>query len=151
MALSIFRTRPADIAAFLAAECCRPDGEKRLAANTLRLRVAAIGYLHYLAGCPSPTTMAAVTETFAGLDRLAKKASQGPKPKLAAKIGILCAQRRWLAEYHGGDRLSIFRAYLRRIVSGYRCIAGQDVRTAISRLTLARRFEFERCFCYTKE
>jgi len=81
--------RPADIAAFLAAERYRPDGEKRLAANTLRLRVAAIGYLHYLAGCPSPTTTAAVTETFAGLDRLAKKAGQGPKPKLAAKIGIL--------------------------------------------------------------
>jgi hypothetical protein len=81
--------RPADIAAFLAGEHYRPDGEKRLAANTLRLRVAAIGYLHYLAGCPSPTTTAAVTETFAGLDRLAKKAGQGPKSKLAAKIGIL--------------------------------------------------------------
>ena len=81
--------RPADIAAFLAAERFRPDGEKPLAANTLRLRVAAIGYLHYLAGCPSPTTTAAVTETFAGLDRLAKQAGQGPKPKLAAKIGIL--------------------------------------------------------------
>jgi integrase len=81
--------RPADIAAFLAAERYRPDGEKRLAANTLRLRVAAIGYLHYLAGCPSPTTTAVVTETFAGLDRLAKQAGQGPKPKLAAKIGIL--------------------------------------------------------------
>jgi integrase len=81
--------RPADIAAFLAAERYRPHGEKPLAANTLRLRVAAIAYLHYLAGCPSPTATAAVTETFAGLDRLAKQDGQGPRPKLAAKIGIL--------------------------------------------------------------
>ena len=81
--------RPADIAAFLAAERYRPEGEKPLAANTLRLRVAAIGYLHYLAGCPSPTSTAVVTETFAGLDRLAKQEGQGPRPKLAAKIGIL--------------------------------------------------------------
>jgi site-specific recombinase XerC len=87
--LTALPARPADIAAFLAAERYRPDGEQPLAANTLRLRVAAIGYLHYLAGCPSPTTTAAVTETFAGLDRLAKRDGQGPKPKLAAKIGIL--------------------------------------------------------------
>jgi hypothetical protein len=30
-----------------------------------------------------------VTETLAGLDRLAKQDGQGPRPKLAAKIGIL--------------------------------------------------------------
>lgn len=30
-----------------------------------------------------------MTETFAGLDRLAKQAGQGPKPKLAAKIAVL--------------------------------------------------------------
>jgi len=48
-----------------------------------------IAYLHYLAGCPSPTSTAVVTETFAGLDRLAKQAGHGPRPKLAAKIGIL--------------------------------------------------------------
>jgi integrase len=81
--------RPADIAAFLAAQRYPAPPEKPLAANTLKLRLAAIGYLHYLAGCPSPTTTARVTETLAGLDKLAKQAGQGPKPKLAAKIAIL--------------------------------------------------------------
>jgi integrase len=81
--------RPADIAAFLAAHRYPAPPEKPLAANTLKLRLAAIGYLHYLAGCPSPTTTARVTETLAGLDKLAKQAGQGPQPKLAAKIAIL--------------------------------------------------------------
>ena len=81
--------RPADIAAFLAAQRYPVPPEKALAANTIKLRLAAVGYLHYLAGCPSPTTTAQVTETLAGLDRLAKQAGQGPRPKLAAKIVIL--------------------------------------------------------------
>ena len=81
--------RATDVAAFVAAQRYPPPPEKPLAANTLRLRIASIGYLHYIAGCPSPTTTARVTETLAGLDRLAKQAGQGPKPKLAAKIGIL--------------------------------------------------------------
>ena len=81
--------RPADVAAFVAAQRYPPPPEKPLSANTLRLRLASIGYLHYIAGCPSPTTTARVTETLAGLDRLAKQAGQGPKPKLAAKIAIL--------------------------------------------------------------
>ena len=81
--------RPADVAAFLAAQRYRPDGEKPLATTTLKLRVAAIAYLHYLAGCPSPTTTAVVTETYAGLDRMAREAGEGPRPKLAAKIAIL--------------------------------------------------------------
>ena len=81
--------RPADIAAFLAAQRYPAAPEKPFAANTLKLRLAAIGYLHYVAGCPSPTTTARVTETLAGLDKLAKQAGQGPKPKLAAKIAIL--------------------------------------------------------------
>jgi integrase len=81
--------RPADIAAFLAGQRYPPPPEKPLSSNTLKLRLAAIGYLHYLAGCPSPTTTARVTETLAGLDKLAKQAGQGPKPKLAAKIAIL--------------------------------------------------------------
>lgn len=75
--------RPADIAAFLAAQRYPAPPEKPLAANTLKLRLAAIGYLHYIAGCPSPTTTARVTETLAGLDKLAKQAGQSPKPKLA--------------------------------------------------------------------
>jgi integrase len=81
--------RAPDVAAFVAAQRFPPPPEKPLSANTLRLRLASIGYLHYIAGCPSPTTTARVTETLAGLDRLAKQAGQGPKPKLAAKIGIL--------------------------------------------------------------
>jgi integrase len=81
--------RAADIAAFLAAQRYPGPGTKPLSANTLRLRLAAIAYLHYLVGVPSPTGTAMVTESFAGLDKLAKKAGQGPRPKLAAKIGIL--------------------------------------------------------------
>lgn len=81
--------RPGDVAAFLAAQRYPPPPERPLSANTLRLRLASIAYLHYLAGCPSPTTTARVTETLAGLDRVAKQAGQGPKPKLAAKIGVL--------------------------------------------------------------
>lgn len=81
--------RPTDVAAFVAAQRYPRPPEKPLSANTLRLRLASIGYLHYIAGCPSPTTTARVTETLAGLDRLAKQAGQGPKPKLAAKIAIL--------------------------------------------------------------
>lgn len=87
--LSPLPARPADIAAFIAAQRYPAPPEKPLAANTLKLRLAAIGYLHYLAGCPSPTTTARVTETLAGLDKLAKQAGQGPKPKLAAKVAIL--------------------------------------------------------------
>jgi integrase len=81
--------RATDVAAFVAAQRYPPPPRKALSANTLRLRLASIGYLHYIAGCPSPTTTARVTETLAGLDRLAKQAGQGPKPKLAAKISIL--------------------------------------------------------------
>jgi integrase len=83
--------RPADVAAFLAAQRYVPAGtaEKPLAPNTLRLRLAAIAYLHYLAGLPSPTTTAMVTETLAGLDRLAKQDGQGPRPKMAAKVALL--------------------------------------------------------------
>lgn len=88
-ALTPLPARPTDVAAFVAAQRYPPPPEKPLSANTLRLRLASIGYLHYIAGCPSPTTTARVTETLAGLDRLARQAGQGPKPKLAAKIAIL--------------------------------------------------------------
>ena len=83
--------RPADVAAFLAAQRYVPAGtaEKPLATTTLKLRLAAIAYLHYLAGLPSPTTTAMVTETYAGLDRVAREAGDGPRPKLAAKIALL--------------------------------------------------------------
>jgi hypothetical protein len=76
--LSPLPARPADIAAFIAAQSYPAPPEKPLAANTLKLRLAAIGYLHYLAGCPSPTTTARVTETLAGLDT---RQAGGPRPK----------------------------------------------------------------------
>ena len=83
--------RPEDVAAFLAAQRYVPAGSdaKPLATTTLRLRLAAIAYLHYLAGLPSPTSTAVVTETYAGLHRVAVEAGSGPRPKLAAKIALL--------------------------------------------------------------
>jgi site-specific recombinase XerD len=87
--LSPLPARPADLAAFIAAQRYPPPPEKPLSTNTLRLRIASVGYLHYLAGCPSPTTTAQVGETLAGLDRVAKQAGHRPKSKLAAKIDIL--------------------------------------------------------------
>jgi integrase len=83
--------RPEDVAAFLAAQRYVPAGSdaKPLATTTLRLRLTAIAYLHYLAGLPSPTTTAVVTETYAGLHRVAVEAGSGPRPKLAATIALL--------------------------------------------------------------
>ena len=55
---------PETIAAFLAAEAGRG-----LAVNTLRLRHAALRYLHLLAGYPPPTAAPLVSATFAGIRR----------------------------------------------------------------------------------
>ena len=55
---------PETIAAFLAAEAGRG-----LAVNTLRLRHAALRYLHLLAGYPPPTASPIVSATFAGIRR----------------------------------------------------------------------------------
>ncbi len=55
---------PDTVAAFLAAEA-----RAELAVNTLRLRHAAIRYLHLLAGYPPPTAAAVVSTTFAGIRR----------------------------------------------------------------------------------
>ena len=68
---------PETVAAFLAAEA-RAD----LAINTLRLRHAAIRYLHLLAGCPSPTAAAVVSTTFAGI----KRAHRRPLGKKTALV-----------------------------------------------------------------
>lgn len=83
--------RPEDVAAFLAAERYPEPGSARkpLAGNTVKLRAAAIAYLHYLAGLPSPTSAAAVGETLAGLDRLAREQGDGPRPKLALRVELL--------------------------------------------------------------
>jgi integrase len=55
---------PETVAAFLAAEAGRG-----LAVNTLRLRHAALRYLHLLAGYLPPTTSPLVSATFAGIRR----------------------------------------------------------------------------------
>lgn len=81
--------RPADIAAFLSEQRFPPPPAKPCAVNTVRLRAAAIRYLHYVARLPSPTGTAEVTETLAGITREAGRTGDGPHPKLAARIMIL--------------------------------------------------------------
>jgi len=69
-----------DVAAFLA------DGRDRgQAANTLKLRAAAIRFLHRAAGLPSPTDTAEVSETMAGIRRDAPN----PQKKRAATLTVL--------------------------------------------------------------
>jgi integrase len=68
---------PETVAAFLAAEA-----RAELAVNTLRLRHAAIRYLHLLAGCPPPTAAAVVSTTFAGI----KRAHRRPLGKKTALV-----------------------------------------------------------------
>ena len=68
---------PETVAAFLAAEAGRG-----LAVNTLRLRHAALRYLHLLAGYPPPTASPLVSATFAGIRRAHRK----PLKKKAALV-----------------------------------------------------------------
>jgi site-specific recombinase XerD len=68
---------PETVAAFLAAEA-----RAELAVNTLRLRHAAIRYMHLLAGCPPPTAAAVVSTTFAGI----KRAHRRPLGKKTALV-----------------------------------------------------------------
>jgi integrase len=68
---------PETVAAFLAAEA-----RAELAVNTLRLRHAAIRYLHLLAGCPPPTAAAVVSTTFGGI----KRAHRRPLDKKTALV-----------------------------------------------------------------
>ena len=74
----------ADVAAFLASE--RGRG---LSPETLKLRRAAIRYLHRAAGCAVPTDDVAVSETLAGISRQAARLGQTPRKKVAATAGIL--------------------------------------------------------------
>jgi integrase len=74
----------ADVAAFLASE--RGRG---LTPETLKLRRAAIRYLHRAAGCAVPTDDVAVSETLAGIRRQAARQGQTPRKKVAATAGIL--------------------------------------------------------------
>jgi integrase len=78
-----------DVAAFLAGERGR-----KLAPETLKLRRAAIRYLHRAAGCPVPTDDVCVAETMAGISRDAARKGQGPRKKVAATATVL---RRLLA------------------------------------------------------
>jgi integrase len=68
---------PETVAAFLATEA-----RAELAVNTLRLRHAAIRYLHLLAGYPPPTAAAVVSTTFAGI----KRAHRRPLGKKTALV-----------------------------------------------------------------
>ena len=75
---------PETVAAFLAAEA-----GSGLAVNTLRLRHAALRYLHLLAGFPPPTASPLVSATFAGIRRahrrpLRKKTALVVEPLRAA-------------------------------------------------------------------
>ena len=78
-----------DVAAFLAGERGR-----KLSPATIKLRRAAIRYLHRAAGCPVPTDDVCVSETLAGIRREAAKKGQVPRKKVAATVTIL---RRLLA------------------------------------------------------
>ena len=79
---------PQTVAAFLAAEAGRG-----LAVNTLRLRHAALRYLHLLAGYPPPTASPLVSATFAGIRRahrrpLAKKTALVIEPLRQALAAV---------------------------------------------------------------
>ena len=66
---------PETVAAFLAAEAGRG-----LAVNTLRLRHAALRYLHLLAGYPPPTASLLVSATFAGIRRAHRRPLRKDRP-----------------------------------------------------------------------
>ena len=82
-----------DVAAFLAGERGR-----KLSPETLKLRRAAIRYLHRAAGCPVPTDDVCVSETMAGITRDAARKGVVPRKKVAATATIL---RRLLAPISG--------------------------------------------------
>jgi integrase len=87
---------PETVAAFLAAEA-----RAELAVNTLRLRHAAIRYLHLLAGYPPPTAEAVVSTTFAGIRR-AHRRPLGKKTALV--LDRLCAAIEMIPETLPGLR-----------------------------------------------
>ena len=72
-----FPASPETVAAFLAGEA-----RGNLAVNTLRLRHAAIRYLHLLAGYPPPTAAAVVSTTLASI----KRAHRRPLNKKTALV-----------------------------------------------------------------
>jgi hypothetical protein len=80
---------PETIAAFLAAEAGRG-----LAVNTLRLRHAALRYLHLLAGYPPPTASPLVSATFAGIRRAHRRPLRKKTAQLAGTARPCLAARR---------------------------------------------------------
>jgi integrase len=70
------------VAPFLASE--RGRG---LTPETLKLRRAAIRYLHRAADCPLPTDDVAASETLAGIRRQAARQGETPRKKVAATAG----------------------------------------------------------------
>ena len=87
-----------DVAAFLAGERLRG-----LTPETLKLRRAAIRYLHRAAGAPVPTDDACVSETLAGIQRTAARAGERPRKKKAATVQVL----RRLLEPIGDDLVDL--------------------------------------------
>ena len=73
-----------DVAAFLAGERGR-----KLSPETLKLRRAAIRYLHRAAGCPVPNDDVCVSETLAGINRDAARKGEVPRKKVAATVTVL--------------------------------------------------------------
>ena len=86
----------ADVAAFLAGERGR-----NLSPETIKLRRAAIRYLHRAAGCPVRTDDVCVSEMPAGIQRDAARKGQLPRKKVAATVTIM---RRLLAPIPGDLR-----------------------------------------------
>lgn len=78
--VSALPATPRDVAAFLAAE--RDRGQ---AGNTLKLRAAAIRFLHRAVGLPSPTETAEVSETMAGI----RRDVPNPQKKRVATLSVL--------------------------------------------------------------
>jgi len=87
-----------DVAAFLASERLRG-----LTPETLKLRRAAVRYLHRAAGVPVPTDDACVSETLAGIQRTAARAGERPRKKKAATVQVL----RRLLEPIGDDLVGL--------------------------------------------
>lgn len=77
---------PGDVKAFLVDQREPLPPAKPLAMNTLRLRAAAIGYMHRLARLPSPSRSVEVIETLTGYRRAT---AERPQPKRALRLDLL--------------------------------------------------------------
>ena len=77
---------PNDVKAFLVDQREPLPPGRPLAMNTLRLRAAAIGYMHRLARVPSPSRSIEVIETLTGYRR---STAELPQPKRALRLDLL--------------------------------------------------------------